>query len=70
MSITERATVAVCGVLLASVFGVALAWMIFLAIGTDEGKTSAEQIKIIRVVPVRTDTEDRFMLIDRDEGRM
>ena len=63
MSITERATVAVFGVLLASVLGVLLAWIgIAVAVGTDDkGKTastetktgaSAEKIEIIRVRPV------------------
>jgi hypothetical protein len=66
MSITERATVAV--------FGVLLAW-VFLAtavtVGTDDkGKTgitgtSTEKIEILRVRPFLTDTQDRFMLIGR-----
>ena len=61
MTITERATVAV--------FGVLLAWMVMaVGVGTDDkGKTgaSAERIEIIRVRPVLTDTKDRFMLIGR-----
>jgi hypothetical protein len=44
---------------------------IFLAVAVgidDKGKTgaSAEKIEIIRVRPVLTDTQDRFMLIGRD----
>jgi hypothetical protein len=72
MSITERATVAV--------FGVLLAWMVMaVAVGTDDkGKTastekkpgaSAEKIEIIRVVPVLTDSQDRFMLIGGTDKR-
>jgi tetrahydromethanopterin S-methyltransferase subunit F len=41
-----------------------------VTVGTDNnGKTgaSAEKIDIIRVRPVLTDTQDRFMLIGRDE---
>jgi hypothetical protein len=70
MSITERATVAVFGVLLASGFGVLLAWVFLamsVAIGThDKGKTdaSAEKIEILRVRPVPiTIPWAHFMLI-------
>jgi hypothetical protein len=60
-------------VLLACIFGVPLAWVFLVmavTVGTDDnGKTgaSAEKIDIIRVRPVLTDTQDRFMLIGRDE---
>jgi hypothetical protein len=65
----ERATVAVFGLLLAGIFGALLAWIFLVTavtVGTDDnGKTgtSAEKIEIIRVFPVLTDTQDRFMLI-------
>jgi hypothetical protein len=77
MTILERATVANFGVLLACIFGVLLAWIfqvMSVAVGTDDkGKTgtSTEKIEIIRVRPVLTDTQNRFMLIggtDKREG--
>jgi hypothetical protein len=64
MSITERATVAVFGVLLACIFGVLLAWIVMaVAVGTgDKSKTatstekktgtSTEKIEILRARPV------------------
>jgi hypothetical protein len=72
MTITERATVAVFGVLLASIFGVLLAWIFLVmagTVGTDDKGKSAEKIEIIGVVPVRTDTQDRFMLIGQTNKR-
>jgi ABC-type antimicrobial peptide transport system permease subunit len=74
MTITERATVAVFGVLLACIFGVLLAWILVMAVavGTDDkGKTastekktgtSTEKIEILRARPVPiTAPEPHFM---------
>jgi hypothetical protein len=63
MTIMERATVAVCGLLLACIFGVLLAWIVMaVAVGTDDkGKTAstekkpsapAETIETLKVRPV------------------
>jgi hypothetical protein len=81
MTITERATVAVFGVALASVFGVLLAWIVMaVAVGTDDkGKAApaekktgapAEKIEILKARPRPiTAPWAHFMPIDRDGRR-
>jgi hypothetical protein len=74
MSIAERATVAVFGVLLACIFGVLLAWVFLVTavtVGTDDkGKTGAstEKIEILRARPVPiTIPRAHFMLAGQDD---
>jgi hypothetical protein len=62
MTTVERATVAVCGLLLASIFGVLLAWVMAVGVGTDDRKSAStekkpgapaeEKIEILKARPV------------------